>query len=135
MSTLPPRVLATLRPGRTLSIMRHTVPDAAAPTIFFVHGSCANAMQFREQMGWCVARGVPFVAYDALGCGEVRHTYSHKGTVPKARASALTRVSTHAHVPSPYTHTHTRAHFCASTQGGRDRFDCYHPLWPLEGVW
>ena len=42
------------------------------PRVFFVHGSCANLRQFDQQHAWCRARGLPFVAFDALGCGDVR---------------------------------------------------------------
>jgi hypothetical protein len=48
-----------------------TATAPGLPLVFFVHGSCANLGQFDRQHAWCRAHGIPFVAYDAVGCGEV----------------------------------------------------------------
>ena len=77
-ATVAVRSLVLLRPGRRVNIVTHgvtTVGDDDAsrlPRVFFVHGSCANLGQFDNQHEWCEATGLSYVAYDALGCGEVR---------------------------------------------------------------
>ena len=77
-ATVAVRSLVLLRPGRRVNIVTHgvtTVGDDDAsrlPRVFFVHGSCANLGQFDNQHEWCEANGLSYVAYDALGCGEVR---------------------------------------------------------------
>ena len=69
--------LVDVRAGRRLNVLLSGVSsvgeadDSEQPRVFFVHGSCANLGQFDNQHAWCRDRGLSFVAYDALGCGEV----------------------------------------------------------------
>jgi len=57
-----------VRPGRSIAV--HHRPGAASkPRLFFVHGSMASMLQFREMIEHFADRGHEIIAYDFLGCG------------------------------------------------------------------
>ena len=126
--SLPARQLLTVRPGRTVSVIHHLARNPAAPKLFFVHGSCANLMQFEAQMYWCMERDVSFVSYDALGCGASHKPddwYAYAEDEMYADLSAI--VATHR-AERNFVVGHSFGTCLASRLAGSDGVDHVHGL-------
>ena len=64
-----PVTLVKIRPGRSIAVHTRPGTTASKPRLFFVHGSMASMLQFRQMIEHFAAHGHEIIAYDYLGCG------------------------------------------------------------------